>query len=104
MQTWKRTILEEAGKCGKTCSTVKRFAGNRVRWRCFTMPYVPNGMKGYTTTTVREEYEVFLAKKCFKIMVHGKGGQLDRLQELHFRRQLRQEPFINKIKYLFLFF
>ena len=31
-----RTVLEEAGKWGKTWSEVKRLAGNRVRWRCST--------------------------------------------------------------------
>jgi hypothetical protein len=46
-QAWKRTLLEEAGKCGKTWS-----------WRATEsyrdashMPHVPNGTKGYTTTT-----------------------------------------------------
>jgi hypothetical protein len=32
-QKWKRTVLEEAGKCGKTWSKVKRLAGNRVTRR-----------------------------------------------------------------------
>jgi hypothetical protein len=35
-QTWKRTVLGEAGKCGKTWNEVKRLAGNRVKWGCFT--------------------------------------------------------------------
>jgi hypothetical protein len=35
-ETWKWTVLEEAGQCGKTWSEVKRLAGNRARWRCFT--------------------------------------------------------------------
>jgi hypothetical protein len=30
------TVLEEAGKCGKTWNEVKSLAGNRVRWRCLT--------------------------------------------------------------------
>jgi hypothetical protein len=30
-QAWKRTIVEEAGKCGKTWSEVKRLAGNKER-------------------------------------------------------------------------
>jgi hypothetical protein len=40
-QTWKETVLEEAGKCDKTWSEVKKLAANRVRWICFTshMPY-----------------------------------------------------------------
>jgi hypothetical protein len=33
--TWKRTVLEEAGKCGKTWSEVKSLAGKRVTGRCF---------------------------------------------------------------------
>jgi hypothetical protein len=35
-QTWKRTVLEEAGKCGEACSEVERSASNTVRWRWFT--------------------------------------------------------------------
>jgi len=31
-----RTVLEEAGNCGKTWSEVKRLVDNRVRWRCST--------------------------------------------------------------------
>jgi len=27
-QTWKRTVLEEAGKCGKTWSEIRRLAGS----------------------------------------------------------------------------
>jgi hypothetical protein len=34
-QTWKRTVLEEAGKWGQTWREVKRLAGNRVRRRFF---------------------------------------------------------------------
>jgi hypothetical protein len=34
-QTWKMTILEEAGKCN-AWSKVKRLVGNKDRWRCFT--------------------------------------------------------------------
>jgi hypothetical protein len=41
----------------------------------------------------RKEYVVHV---IFKICT--RGGQLDELQEPHFRRQLRQEPCINKIK------
>jgi hypothetical protein len=37
----KRAVLEQAGKCGKTWSEVKRLAGNRVRWRCFTNALCP---------------------------------------------------------------
>jgi hypothetical protein len=29
-QTWKRTVLEEARKCGKTWSEVKRLAGKQI--------------------------------------------------------------------------
>jgi hypothetical protein len=35
-KTWKRTVLGETGKCGKTMNEVKRMTGNRVRWRNFT--------------------------------------------------------------------
>jgi hypothetical protein len=35
-QTSKRTIMEEAGKCGKTWNQVRDWQGNRVRWRFFT--------------------------------------------------------------------
>jgi hypothetical protein len=35
-ETWKRTILEEAGKCGKTWSEVERLVGNREKLSCFT--------------------------------------------------------------------
>jgi hypothetical protein len=35
-QTWKRPVVEEAAKCCKTSSEVKRLSNNRVRWRCFT--------------------------------------------------------------------
>jgi hypothetical protein len=34
-KTLKRIIFEEARKCSKTWSKVKRLVGNRVRWRCF---------------------------------------------------------------------
>jgi hypothetical protein len=34
-QTWKRTVLEEAEKCGKTWREVKKLADKRVRWRFF---------------------------------------------------------------------
>lgn len=34
-QSWKRTAVEEAEKCGKTWSEVQRMAGNRVKWRGF---------------------------------------------------------------------
>ena len=36
METWKRTVLEEAGKCGKIWSQVKRLAGGRISCRRFT--------------------------------------------------------------------
>jgi hypothetical protein len=38
---WTGAVLQEAGKCGKACSEFERFAGNRIRWRCFTnaLPY-----------------------------------------------------------------
>jgi hypothetical protein len=64
-QTWKKTVLEEAGKCGTTWSEVRRLASwevgrlavwrfgrvgrlggwrvGRVGWRCFKIHYVPNG-------------------------------------------------------------
>ena len=35
-KTWKGTVLEEAGKCGKTWIEVKRLAGNTVRRGYFT--------------------------------------------------------------------
>jgi len=44
-QAWKRTVLETAGKGGKTLSEVKRLAGNRFRWKCCKNAYVPNGKK-----------------------------------------------------------
>ena len=34
--TWKRTVVEETGKCDHTWSEVKCLAGNIVRWRCFS--------------------------------------------------------------------
>jgi len=36
-EAWKkkRTIFEEARKCGKIWSKGKRLVGNRFRWRCF---------------------------------------------------------------------
>ena len=37
---------------------------------------------------------------CAIFKICNKGGQLDKLQEPHFRRQFRQEPCINKIKSL----
>jgi hypothetical protein len=33
--TWKRTVVEEAGKVGKTWKEVRALAQNRVRWGCF---------------------------------------------------------------------
>jgi hypothetical protein len=44
-QAWKRTVLETAGKSDKTWSEVKMLAGDRVRWKCCTNAYVPNGKK-----------------------------------------------------------
>ena len=34
--TWKKILVEEAGKCGKTWGEVKCLAGYIVRWRCFS--------------------------------------------------------------------
>jgi hypothetical protein len=34
-KTWKRTVLDEAGKCGKTWSQVKGLAGGGISWRRF---------------------------------------------------------------------
>jgi hypothetical protein len=44
--------LEDAGKCGKTLSGVKRGEGNRVRWKCCTKRCVPNGTKGRNSLTL----------------------------------------------------
>ena len=33
--TWKRTVLEEIAKEGKTWNEVKKLATNRVRWKYF---------------------------------------------------------------------
>jgi hypothetical protein len=33
--TWKRTVVEEAGKAGKTWKEVRALAQNRVLWGCF---------------------------------------------------------------------
>jgi hypothetical protein len=33
--TWKRTVVEEAGKAGKTWKEVRALAQNRVHWCCF---------------------------------------------------------------------
>jgi hypothetical protein len=35
-QTWKRTIMEEAGKCSETWNQVRYWQDNTVRWRFFT--------------------------------------------------------------------
>ena len=52
---------------------------------------------------VSAEHEVCLTKKCLKIMLHGRDDQLDGLWELHLIRQLRQETFINTVRYFSLF-
>jgi len=39
--TWRRTVHNEALEKGKSCSEVKRMAGNRTRWRCFVDALCP---------------------------------------------------------------
>ena len=50
-QTWKRTVLEEAVKCGKTRSEVKKLGGGGTQsdGDPSQMPNVPNGTNVYTT-------------------------------------------------------
>lgn len=47
-QNWERTVLEDALKCDKTWSEVKKWAGHRVNGDASEQPCVPNGTKGHT--------------------------------------------------------
>ena len=56
-KTWKRTVLEEAGKCSESWREVKRLAGGGVRWRCFQNGVCSEWREGYyiaadTATTI----------------------------------------------------
>jgi hypothetical protein len=44
-QTWKRIVLEKAGKCNTTCSEVTRLRATESDGDASQMPYVANGTK-----------------------------------------------------------
>jgi len=50
-QTWKRTILKEAGKCGKHGVRLRGWCETETDGNTSQIPCIPNGIKGYTTTT-----------------------------------------------------